>query len=775
MGFRNVLSEERKLLRAPIVLMLLCTMAFSQAKALTIITHPLTQTNNEGELVTFTVSAEGVPPFTYQWLKGDEFIPGATNDTYSIAHAAISDVGVYSVSVSDTKTNLSSMTAGLWIVAQSRSLLALTNYWRYNAGGTNLGVSWRGTNYNDGFWPTGPGCFGTGYLGNTSSPLTDQIKTLLPLTNANNAKITTYYFRTHFTISNNPLSVILTITNLVDDGAVFYVNSNEVSRFNMPNGGISFITSASSSVDANYQTFSVPPAVLIPGENTLAAEVHNFAFSSLDIGFGADIWAAYDAVGPPNSPLIISRQPVSQVVLEGEAVMLEAGISGPSPSLQWYKDGSLLSGQTNLVLRIAQSQPADMGKYFLIASNAFGRVYTDLVQLSVIGDSSFRYSLFSWTNTWRYTTSSIVDPSWKDTLYDDTFWNSGSGKFGASSSGSVPTLTYLPPSTNTIFFRTHFQLPYAPQSVFLISSNLVADGAIFYPNGIEVSRYRLTNSVPQHTLGAGSTVERTNLPTANLRKGDNVMAVELRAAPNSGLPAFAESLVAVPITNFPLTILREPADLVVPDYGTLSFAGDAFGSPPIFFQWFHDDTIIFGATNKTLILSNSHASDAGLYFFVATNAGGAITSSVARASVPPLIITNQPADVIVPEHGTIHFLVSTLGSAPAIYQWFHEGSAVSAATNKSLSISNAHPLNAGEYFFVATTAAGAVTSTVAQAMVIADSVPPVFLRAVATSPRTIVVEFSERVERNTALDVRNYSFSPPIQVTSLSLLEGMSF
>lgn len=39
------------------------------------------------------------------------------------------------------------------------NLLNITNQWRYNQTGTDLGTGWRGTNYKDGTWPHGRGLF----------------------------------------------------------------------------------------------------------------------------------------------------------------------------------------------------------------------------------------------------------------------------------------------------------------------------------------------------------------------------------------------------------------------------------------------------------------------------------------------------------------------------------------------------------------------------------------------------------------------------------------
>src|SRR6185295_14788840 len=83
------------------------------------------------------------------------------------------------------------------------SLLSMTNVWKYNI--TNQGVNWRGTNFVDTSWPSGPGALG--FDTNTSSLLFSQMRTTLP-TNNGSARVLTYYFRNHFTITNaNPFEI----------------------------------------------------------------------------------------------------------------------------------------------------------------------------------------------------------------------------------------------------------------------------------------------------------------------------------------------------------------------------------------------------------------------------------------------------------------------------------------------------------------------------------------------------------------------------------------
>ena len=55
-----------------------------------------------GELVTFSVTASGTAPLSYQWYKNDNEISEATNTSYTISSVVISDAGVYHVVVSNS-------------------------------------------------------------------------------------------------------------------------------------------------------------------------------------------------------------------------------------------------------------------------------------------------------------------------------------------------------------------------------------------------------------------------------------------------------------------------------------------------------------------------------------------------------------------------------------------------------------------------------------------------------------------------------------------------
>lgn len=149
------------------------------------------------------------------------------------------------------------------------NLLPIDATWRYLQGGNLDGVNWQAPSYDDSAWPGGQALLGAG--GATPEP----VRTPLVSSAAN----VTYYFRSSFNVPANFTATSLQFSNLIDDGAVFYLNGREVARFNMPGGTVLNQTPPA-------QGFGGPPSWtgpivialtnLIPGTvNTIAVEVHN--------------------------------------------------------------------------------------------------------------------------------------------------------------------------------------------------------------------------------------------------------------------------------------------------------------------------------------------------------------------------------------------------------------------------------------------------------------------------------------------------------------------
>jgi len=86
----------------------------------------------------------------------------------------------------------------------------------------------------------------------------------------------TTYFRNTFEFTGDPQRTQLMLHHTLADGGVFYLNGQEISRTNMPDGVVSHTTPALSSLDppATSPTFVIPSEALRRGMNVISASVH---------------------------------------------------------------------------------------------------------------------------------------------------------------------------------------------------------------------------------------------------------------------------------------------------------------------------------------------------------------------------------------------------------------------------------------------------------------------------------------------------------------------
>src|SRR5437879_2758486 len=89
--------------------------------------------------------------------------------------------------------------------------------------------------------------------------------------------------------------------------------------------------------------------------------------------------------------------------------------------------------------------------------------------------------------------------------------------------------------------------------------------------------------------------------------------------------------------NVPPTIQTQPTNATVTQGQTASFSIVASGTAPLSYQWNFNGSLLSGATNSSLSLTNAQATQAGGYTAVVTNPWGSITSAVATLTVdiPP--------------------------------------------------------------------------------------------------------------------------------------------
>jgi hypothetical protein len=183
----------------------------------------------------------------------------------------------------------------------TNAVFDLSNVWSYTTANLD-GVNWTAPKYDDSGWDgSGPGLLWIDIRGPNSAipvPLVTQMPGNPNNTYAAGYPYTTYYFRTHFTCANNSSGVSLQFTDYIDDGAVFYLNGNEIYRLRMPAAPTPISNSMLASSygcggDATCaDSFTIAGSALtnlVVGDNVLAAEVHNYSVGSPDITFGTSL------------------------------------------------------------------------------------------------------------------------------------------------------------------------------------------------------------------------------------------------------------------------------------------------------------------------------------------------------------------------------------------------------------------------------------------------------------------------------------------------------
>lgn len=102
---------------------------YSPNPALTFVRQPLTASVIEGQSAALLVSAAGQQPIAYQWLHNGTPIANATDASYSLASAQLTDAGTYTVTVSNSISGLVSSPALLTVIPANTILPGLVNYW----------------------------------------------------------------------------------------------------------------------------------------------------------------------------------------------------------------------------------------------------------------------------------------------------------------------------------------------------------------------------------------------------------------------------------------------------------------------------------------------------------------------------------------------------------------------------------------------------------------------------------------------------------------------
>lgn len=491
---------------------------------------------------------------------------------------------------------------------------------------------------------------------------------------------------------------------------------------------VSFSVVASGTAPLSYQWYDNGSPI---SGATLNAYTISGVFTSdsgiytVRVSNGAGTTTSSNAVLAVGNPPVLTLQPSSLVVTQGQTASFSAAASGDQPMYYlWRKNGINITGATNTSFAIASTVPTNAATYTFVASNSVGTAISTGAVLTVyypptitvqptsqyVGvGSNFTVSVTATGNPalayqWRTngtaitgaTASSYTVTGAQATdsgIYDVIVSNLVSS---LTSSGAVVSMIYYPPTITAqpvggnILVGTSYSL------------NAAATGTA------PLSWQWRKNGTP--ILGANSNSYVFNSTQINDAGFYDAVVTNMVGSVTSS--------VATIYVGYAPVITQQPVSTTNAFGSTAVFSCNATGPLPMNYQWFQNSTNLIGQTNATLMLTNLQLQNVGNYLVIVGNAFGSITSSVAILHVSPGILF-QPTNQIVMPGSQSGFSAFANGEPALAYQWQLNGTNLmdnniysgSTSTNLNLTATLANTI--GNYTLVVSDSYGSITSTVA--------------------------------------------------------------
>jgi len=351
---------------------------------------PSASSVSEGQSVTFSVTAQGTTPLSYQWRKGGTAITGATGSTYTINPVAPTDDGNYTVLVSNVSSpaGVSSNIVNLAVNAAVSNVVA-----------TRTPAS----------SPVANGQVVTfSVTANGASPLSYQWRK--NGTNIPSATASSFVINTAASTDDGNYDVI--VSNTVTPAGV---TSNTVAlTVGIPVGNVlaSRVPAATALTPGQSVTFSVAAEGDTPlsyqwrknGTNIPSATSATYTIDSAGVSDSGDfdvlvsnaLTPAGVASGIVNltvaelvTNVVAVRNPATSTVVEGAIITFSVTADGTGPlGYQWRKNGTSIPGATASTYIVNPAALADDGSYDVLVSNAISNgvtaVTSNTVELDVV-------------------------------------------------------------------------------------------------------------------------------------------------------------------------------------------------------------------------------------------------------------------------------------------------------------------------------------------------------------------------------------------------------
>lgn len=632
--------------------------------------QPLSTTTVLNANASFSVSANGTSPLTYQWyFNRTNPIAGATQPTLLISGAQPANAGIYSVVIANPSGSVTSINASLTVLIFPQITTPPSNL-SLRAGQTAV--------FNVTATGTAPLIYR--WFFNSTNLLAGANSSSLTLPNVQLTNAGTYTV----VVSNlTGLTASAPATLAVQSPPV--IIQQPVSRAVLPGGSATFTVQAIGDAPLAYQWFfngTTPIAGATATElvinNAQTANTGSYSVritNRLGAAFSSTVTLAIKL------PPLITQHPVSLTVTQGNTASLAVSVSGDGPfHYRWLlNDTNAIPGTNAPILQIANAQGTNAGVYLVIVTNEVGSATSSPAQLTVrtapliVTQPADRFAAPGDSTTfnvvangeqplfyqWYFNGTNAIAAATNASLTIQNISLNSDGLYSVVITNAIGTIT----SQNAALRVRQPPLVTVPPASLTVTQGqsatfsvaVTGDGPFFYQ--------WLSNGNPINAATGSTLTLNQVLPSA---------AGQYSVRITNAVRAITSPEATLTVRPLPV-IAQQPASLVSTQGQTATFTVTATSATALNYQW-RQNGIPLAGNNASLPIASVLPSNAGAYDVIVANSFGSVTSAIATLTVFGIDFGDAP-------DGNYPTLLANGGARHVIVTGVHLGAAIDFESN----------------------------------------------------------------------------------------------